>query len=302
MKTKFPLYIISKGRYESRFTSKALEKMKVPYYIVIEEQEYNDYAKVIDPQKIIILLPEYQNNYERLCDETLSAGPGAARNFVWQHSILNHHSWHWVMDDNITEFYRLDNNLKHRVRDGAIFNAMEDFCLRYTNVAMAGPNYEMFVPRKTKVPPFICNTRIYSCSLIRNDVPFKWRGRYNEDVILSLDMLKAGWCTIQFNAFLQNKMGTQILKGGNTDEFYAKEGTYPKSKMLVDQHPDVSKLAWRFGRCHHFVDYRPFKKNKLRKKKNLKCDKITNNYGMKLKKVEKFPTIKENENKTHKQR
>jgi len=281
----FPLYIVSKGRADSRLTSRALEAMGVPYKMVIEEQEYDDYAAVIDPKKIIILLPEYQKQYIRHCDETLSPGPGAARNFVWEHSILDGHAWHWVMDDNIKGFYRLNKNLKVPLGNGAGFKAMEDFCLRYSNIAMAGPNYFMFAPRKTKQPPFVKNTRIYSCNLIRNDVPFRWRGRYNEDTILSLDMLKSGWCTVQFNAFLQYKTTTQKLKGGNTDEFYAKEGTYPKSKMLVDIHPDVSKLAWRFGRCHHHVDYSKFKTTQLRKVAGYKEKRGVDNYGMVLKRA-----------------
>jgi hypothetical protein len=38
---------------------------------------------------------------------------------------------------------------------------------------------------------------------------------------------------VQFYAFLQYKLTTQTLKGGNTEAFYAEEGTLPKSKMLV---------------------------------------------------------------------
>ena len=37
---KYPVYIISKGRWESRLTVKALERMQVHYRIVVEPQEY----------------------------------------------------------------------------------------------------------------------------------------------------------------------------------------------------------------------------------------------------------------------
>ena len=161
---------------------------------------------------------------------------------------------------------------------------MEDFVQRYENVVMAGPNYYMFVARKSPVPPFVKNTRIYSCNLIKNDIPFKWRGRYNEDTILSLDILKAGYCTIQFNAFMQLKTTTQVLRGGNSKEFYDKEGTLPKSQMQVDVHPDVSKLTFKFGRIHHQVDYTSFKKIPLIKKQNIPTNNKVNNYGMELKK------------------
>jgi len=284
MNPKYPLYIPSKGRADSRLTSKALESMGVPYYIVIEDQEYKQYSAVISKDKILILDKKYQEDYDTFDDlgDSKSKGPGAARNFIWNHSISNGFAWHWVMDDNIDLFLRLNQNLKVPVKDGTIFKCMEDFCERYENIAMAGPNYFMFASRKSKAPPLIMNTRIYSCNLIRNDVPYRWRGRYNEDTDLSLRMLKDGWCTVLFNAFLQRKQKTQVISGGNTEAFYSKEGTMPKSVMQVKMHPDVSRIVFKFGRWHHHVDYRPFKKNLLIKKKDVVIPEGVNNYGMKL--------------------
>lgn len=287
MNPNFPIYIVSKGRADSRLTSRTLEEMKVPHFIVIEKQEYSDYSSVIDKKKILVLDKKYQRDYDAFdsLGTTKSKGPGPARNFAWDHSISIGARWHWVMDDNIQYFFRYNRNLKVPVSDGTILLCMEDFVLRYKNVAMAGPNYFMFVSRKSKQPAFVLNTRIYSCNLIRNDIPFRWRGRYNEDTDLSLRILKARWCTVQFNAFLQGKITTQVLKGGNTEAFYAKEGTAPKSKMLVQMHPDVSKVVWKFGRWHHHVDYSPFKDNLLVKVKNPPPIK---DYGLKLRTIEKL--------------
>ena len=281
-------------------TSKVLTGLGVKHYIVVEPSQIDAYKKAIDKFKLLATaLPldmEYKKKYE-LCDNlglTKSTGPGPARNFAWDHSMRNGHKWHWVMDDNISSFLRLNNNLIVKVSSGVIFKCMEDFVSRYKNVGMAGPNYEMFVPRRNKLLPFIKNTRIYSCNLIRNEIPFRWRGRYNEDTILSIDMLKKKWCTIQFNAFLQNKMPTQTQKGGNTEEFYHKEGivragekyaddgTLAKSRMQVKVHPDISKLVWKFGRWHHHVDYTVFKNLNLKRKDNLKITLGVNNYGMNL--------------------
>jgi hypothetical protein len=285
MNPRYPLYVVSKGRWESRLTSKSLERMRVPYFVVIEQQEFDHYAAVIDRSKLLVLDTKYQDEYET-CDAlgaTKSKGPGAARNFAWDHSLSLGAAWHWVMDDNILKFCRFNDNLKVEVSDGAFFRAQEDFVERYSNIAMAGPNYWMFVPRKkgASLPPFILNTRIYSCNLIRNDTPFRWRGRYNEDTDLSLRMLKDGWCTVQFNAFIQDKIRTQALKGGNTAEFYAREGTLPKSEMQVRLHPDISRLTRRFGRWHHYVDYSRFQTNTLRKKPNQVFSPV-NDYGMRL--------------------
>lgn len=285
MTAQFPIYIVSKGRSETRLTATALERMQQPYFIVVEEQEYSLYAKHIARNKILVLDQQYKQDYD--CFDNLgltkSTGPGPARNFAWDHSMASGHAWHWVMDDNIAEFLRLHNNLKIRVLDGVCFRIMEDFCLRYKNVAMAGPNYRAFASQNAEVPPFVVNTRIYSCNLIRNDTPFRWRGRYNEDTDLSLRMLKAGWATVQFNAFLQDKMRTQRIAGGNTEEFYRHEGTLAKSQMQVDMHPDVSELVWKFGRVHHEVNYRPFKDIPLLFQDDYQPVSGINNYNLKLK-------------------
>lgn len=284
--TRYPIYIVSKGRWESRLTSKALEQIGAPYHIVVESQEAGKYRAVVNPDlcTVLVLDPAYQRDYET-CDDlgdAKSKGPGPARNFAWDHAKANGHASHWVMDDNIRGWVRWNHNRRILVQDTAAIRCMEDFVDRYQNVAMAGPA-ERYLPgglRNSK--PFRPNTRIYSCNLIRNDVPFWWRGRYNEDTILSLDMLKSGWCTVLFHAILQNKITTQAMRGGNTDEFYAIEGTLAKSRMQVAVHPDVSRLTWKYGRWHHHVDYRPFKKNRLIRKPDAVIPEGPNEYGMRL--------------------
>ncbi len=265
---KFPIYIPSKSRAATATTPGALDLLGLDYRIVVEEQQLDEYAAHHDPAKLLVLDPAYQRDYDTFDDlgDSKSKGPGPARNFIWEHSIAAGAEWHWVMDDNILFFARFHQNRRMRVADGTIFHAMEDFTLRYTNVGMSGPHYWMFTPSRAKHPPYQIGRRVYSCNLIRNDVPFRWRGRYNEDTDLSLRMLKTGWNTILFHAFLQQKLVTQAMAGGNTEAFYADEGTLAKSAMLVRMHPDVTKLVKRFGRWHHQVDYRPFRHLTLKRR------------------------------------
>jgi hypothetical protein len=280
-----PIYIVSKGRYKIRLTSRSLHAMGIPHFIVVEAQERDLYAAAVDSSVTLLVLdPEYKRTYDP-CDDlgdSKSKGPGPARNFAWDHALASGAAWHWVMDDNIDGFFRLYQNLKTPVRTGAIFRCMEDFCARYANVGMGGPNYFMFASRKTIMPPYVLNTRIYSCNLIKNDLTYRWRGRYNEDTDLSIRMLCDGLCTVQFNAFLQLKMTTQTLGGGNTAEFYEKEGTRAKSEMQVKLHPDISKLVWKWGRWHHQVDYSRFKQNALVLKSGVVLPDATDEYGMVL--------------------
>ena len=296
MNPQFPFFIPSKGRWDSRLTSRALDSMKVPHRIVVEPNEADAYIKEVGKEKVLVMDMSYKEKYE-LCDDlglTKSTGPGPARNFAWDVAIAEGAEWHWIADDNINNFLRLTNNLKIKAGDGTIFRAMEDFCLRYENVTMAGPNYRSFASQNSVMPPFITNTRIYSCNLIKNDArwvtgpragqPFRWRGRYNEDTVISLDMLTQGFCTVQFNAFLQDKLRTQLLGGGNTAEFYSGEGTAPKSRMLKKIYPEYTELVWKFQREHHHVDYLPFKSMKLKYKPDAVIP-DTDPYRMELKRM-----------------
>ena len=287
---QFPIYVVSKGRWDNQLTGRALDVMGVPYRMVVEEGELQQYEAVKGPAciEVIVTPQKYKEEYDVYWeDDDPRLGPGASRNFVWEHSKSNGFDWHWVMDDNFDGFHRLNRNVKAQAHTGAIFRAMEDFVLRYENIVIAGPNYSGFCKKTDPLPPYVKNTRIYSCLLIRNDIPYRWRGRYNEATDLSLRVLKDGLATLQFNAFLADKITTQRMGGGNHQQFYSKDGTIQKSRMLEDMHPDVAKVVWRYGRWHHEVDYKPFKGNPLLLKDGLEIPEGNDEYGMVLQKRRK---------------
>jgi DNA polymerase I-like protein with 3'-5' exonuclease and polymerase domains len=310
---RHPIYIISKGRWESRMTSKALEWTNVPYHIVIEPQEYDQYARVIDPLRILIL--PFSN---------LGLGGIPARNWVWEHAIAAGAERHWILDDNISGFCRFVDNLKVEVDSGVAFRAIEDWVDRYENVKMAAFNYDYFAPRKmgAKIKPITLNTRCYSGILLSNDLPHRWRGRYNEDTDLSLRILKDGWCTALFNAFLMYKQPTLKMKGGNTDQLYAgveatteawqahcaicdrcrpdespmtciegrailaKDGRWLMADSLYQQHPYETTVERKWRRWQHQVDYRAFNPrlglNVLKPRSDVIIPDEPNEYGMTL--------------------
>ena len=300
MNPKYPIYIISKGRWEKRYTAKSLDSMGVPYHIVIEPQEYKKYAAVIPREKIL-----------KLPFSNLGQGSIPARNWVWEHAVSTGADRHWCIDDNICDFYRFNYNTKIPVKCGGIFAAAENFVDRFKNVALAGFHYFKFAPGRAKRPPFTLNSRIYSCILIKNGLPYRWRGRYNEDTDLSLRALKDGWCTVLFRAFLADKQTTLTAKGGNMEKLYTNVGIKTNSKIIskrleqekiVDQedrendgrwkmaeslrlqHPDIVTVTRKFGRWQHQVNYRIFRKNMLMPKKSLIVPEGVNNFGMILEK------------------
>ena len=271
-KPRFPVYVISKGRWERRQTVKTLEYIGCPYKIVVEPQEYYKYSEVINKDNILVL--PFSN---------LGKGSIPARNWVWEHSIMNGDKWHWILDDNIESIERYNNNLKVKCKTPTPFYVIEDFVLRYTNLVQAGMNYAIFCPASEARPPVKFNTRIYSCILIKNDIPYRWRGKYNEDTDLSIRIMKDGLCTALFNAFLIGKRSTMTQKGGNTDSIYNEgDNRLAFAQSLVDQHPDLVKLTKRCGRWHHLVNYKAFENNLLIPNRDIDIVNKENNYGMNL--------------------
>lgn len=301
IKPRYPIYIISKGRWDSRQTQRTLEELNVPYRIVIEQSEYDKYAENVPEHKIITLPTDFRDNpLYAIPDEStgLIGGSIPVRNFVWEHSKSEGHKRHWILDDNMRHIYRLNRNLKTRMTTGSSFGILENFVDRYENVRLAGMNYAFFAPSGVKKPPYYTNTRIYSCILIDNSLEHRWRGRFNEDTDLSLRVLKDGDCTMLFNNFLVGKAATMTMKGGNTETVYNVEQTGDRSKRdggdfdnrrefaesLVAQHPDVVKVAFKWGRWHHDVNYSVFVQ-KPKKKPDLNIPRGINEHGMVLKPI-----------------
>ena len=257
---KYPIFIPSKGRYETPHTANRLKEMDCPFYIVVEPSEANHYRRAVGDHHVLVLP-----------FEDLGQGSIPARNWIWDRAIEMGSKRHWIIDDNIVRFYRLNHNRRIPVKTATIFRCIEDFTDRYENIAFSGLNNIAFASdRSPSIQPFTLNTRIYSMTLINNDLPYRWRGKYNEDTDICLRALKDGWVTIQFNAFLGDKSTTMKMKGGNTDTIYD-TGDHRRefAESLRRQHPDIVKVVWKFGRWHHEVDYSQFRNNRLKKREDI---------------------------------
>lgn len=281
--SRYPVCIPSKGRADCQKTGKALVRMGVTHRFFVEETEADSYYATVGPQRVVVM-PFHD----------LGEGSVPARNFIWAWCREREYRRHWVVDDNIVSFARCCQNRRLCVRGGGFFQAMEDFVDRYENIAMAGPHDKAFVmDRDPNLSPYLLNSRVYSCILLDTQLPYRWRGRYNEDTDLSLRILKDGWCTLLFRALCMDKGATYYgdgrrsgLKGGNTDNVY-NTNDYRRAfaESLRDQHPDVVKVVWKFNRWHHQVDYSPFKGNRLRLRDGVMPTKNPNEYGMRLVRV-----------------
>lgn len=282
MKPRYPVYIISKGRYENCLTAKFMIEDKVDFKLVVEPQEKNEYASRYGAERILVL--PFQN---------LGLGSIPARNWCWEHSKAAGHKRHWIFDDNIRMVRRNHKGKRIRCNTNGALCATEDFTDRYTNIGIAGLNYTFFAI--TKMPPFYLNVHVYSCLLIDNSMEYRWRGRYNEDTDLCLQVLSGNLCTVLMNAFLIDKTATMTMKGGNTDVLYKGDGRLVMARSLERVWPGVVKTDRRFQRPQHVVkdSWRKFDTALIRRT-DIDWDKLeSNNYGMKLKQVKEQVKSKE---------
>jgi hypothetical protein len=239
---RYPVYVISKGRSGCCLTAKFLVKDRTPFSLVVEPQEAQQYAARFPGVKLCVL--PFSN---------LGLGSIPARNWVWEDAKAQGHDRHWIIDDNI---YKIEHRyLGKRIpcNSGAALSTVEIFTDYYENVGIAGLNYHMFAPPGREIPPFVLNAHVYSCLLICNDLPFRWRGRYNEDTDLCLQVLAGGWCTVQTNAFLIHKVPTMKMKGGNTTELYQGDGRLKMARSLERMWPGVVETQRRFKRPQHVI-------------------------------------------------
>ena len=71
-----------------------------------------------------------------------------------------------------------------------------------------------------------------------------------------------------------------------TKAVYKDDGRLKMAESLVEQHPDVASITWKWGRWQHSVNYRPFKHNRLRLKSDVQLIDKVNEYGLVLEKKE----------------
>jgi hypothetical protein len=248
---KYPVYIISKGRYDCALTAINLEKANINYLIAVEPQEYDLYVKKLGVNRIL-----------KLPFSNLGLGSYPARNYCWEKSRNEGYTYHFLFDDNIQGWMKWINGKRKYIDD--VFSAMKyvELYADKTNIDILGfeePNFSIRPPKK----PFKHNCHVYSAMLIKNELPYRWRLKYNEDVDLCLQVLHNGGTTASCVYYLADKVSTaQKQKGGNQDELY--KGNDPKkkllkAKMLETVWPQYAKTVIRFNRIHHFVDWKVFK-------------------------------------------
>lgn len=246
----YPVYIISKGRYDKTLTADNFERAGIDYLIAVEPQEYEQYCKKLGSHRVL-----------KLPFSNLGLGSYPARNYCWEHAKGNGHKYHWLFDDNILFWMKWINGKRIKIENIKPALLYVE-CLTKKQIDILGfeePNFVVKPPKK----PFKINCHVYSAMLIKNTLPYRWRLKYNEDVDLCLQVLHNGGSTVSCVYYMANKVSTaDKQKGGNQTELYQgnkAEKNLLKAKMLETVWPQYAKTVIRFGRHHHLIDWKQFK-------------------------------------------
>ena len=81
----WPVFIASRGRADISGTARLLEtKGKRDFRIVVEQDDFDDYARRWGEDRLLVLPQRYIDEYDPLDGiEGFPKGPGPARNFIW---------------------------------------------------------------------------------------------------------------------------------------------------------------------------------------------------------------------------
>jgi len=315
MINQYPIFVISYNRAKTHTTAKWLAKYEINHFMVVHKEQLNEYKKYQTKEmtKYTTFLEfddEYKLKYET-CDNIphsiKNAGSGAERNFAWDYSIKLGAKAHWLMDDNMSfahivgkssnGVYKRKKCTKEDFREK--WHKAEHFFNKYENLLMIELAQNDFFFELHKLT-YALNTRCFSCNLIWNDMPIRWRGRYNEDVILSTDIMVAGYCIASYiGGVRKSKQSTREATGGNhaikkgdvnslyADGFDYKYSSVDKTNLLLKVYPEYYRKVIKYGRVHH-----EYKRKELKKMNgNLKLI-PAKNYGLKNIKNIDFARIK----------
>jgi hypothetical protein len=251
---RYPVYILSKDRYqyERAQTARALTRDGVPFILAVESTQVDEYRALCRQLEVD------ESCVHDIGFADLGLGCSSVRNWITDHARANGWERQWQLDDNSRGFYRLYRRERIPCRAGLALRICEDFTDRYENVGLSGLNYLMFGTNQTK--PFTVNQHVYSCTLVNTAIDCRWRGPYNEDTDMCLQVLARGWCTILLNAFLVWKSqafvgvnASQRNVAGGMSDLYQADGRLKMARSLERRWPGVVTTKRRYQRPQHVI-------------------------------------------------
>lgn len=217
MKTKYPIYIPSKGRADISSTINIFDRYGIDYIVAVEPQEVEKYKMC---ENIFVL-------------EENDKGISYVRTSIKKHALSTGYKYHWQIDDNVERFEILLNGHRFMINPIGMFLAIEAFVDYCCNIGSASFIYNTFAYTVTN--ELGINRQSASCSLFNSEIPIFWNKDIAEDTDYAMQILThddGKWCTVNFNRYLIQKTASEVLPGGNTGVEYSGNRREMRNKNL----------------------------------------------------------------------
>ena len=229
---KYPIGIVSYSRCNQYGrTHKTLTDMKVQHYLFVEPDQHEDYYKWYDPTycKLIMGSENYHNQ---------KMGSTPMRNCILDYFKHRGFSKCWLLDDNIKRYMRLHHGTKNPIDSSVVFTHIENYVDQYDNVGIASHNFNPEIRENDCRPCVVKNGKQFSSLLIPLDNDIRFRYKYNEDHLISMEYINKGFCNLCFNSVCYDKNTSGKDSGGNAQSIY-----------LVGEEVDGYKLKYDYTKC-----------------------------------------------------
>jgi len=209
---RYKINILSLGRYKDKLgtTHKILSKMKIHHFMFVESDEYELYNNWINQEYCQLINSGY--NYSK----ELNEGGQHIRNFIIEYWLERGEEFIWMLDDNIKKYLRLWRGNKIEIESKEIFTSIEHYISHFDNIGLCSHNINGFVNGNGRRDCITKNGKHFSSLLINIRTGLRFRFKYNEDHILSIDNLCSGYQTLCFNHIMYDKPTSGKQKGGNS--------------------------------------------------------------------------------------
>lgn len=222
MKNKYHIYIPSKGRASHCITAMVLQKADLDFTIMVEPQDYKEYAKYYPA----VNLHKLKKNDQ---------GLPYSRNSILKLSRSKGEFGHWQMDDDIRKFMVRKNAKNVMVEPSTSICEVERIFDSYDGLGVIAHRYTSFAFAQTT--DFTFNNNPCSSILLRNDLDAKWNKGTVDDADFALQVLAAGWSTLIANRQLIDTVPHNQQKGGLTDVSPNHDGRHARFLRLAEDWP-----------------------------------------------------------------
>lgn len=206
-------------------TTWLLEQSKLPFYIVVEPQDFEEYF-VRYAGKVLVLPLDNQ-------------GLAYSRQWIKEHAVATGERYHWQLDDDIRSFMRRSPiSATQTITAREALEEIEHEVQWYRRIGQAGTNQNSWPPSEIAVH---VNKLAVQCVLNNNTTMARYRPRMPiEDMDYTLQVLSEGFCTMMFDHIRTNTPPIGTNSGGLEDVYNNQPKVLKSMQEVVASFPILS--------------------------------------------------------------